>query len=163
VYTLPRKDTSYLQAFDTLISAGLLSRRISIVNATVSFWNETFGTEDGLEYSPQVVKALRKLQPTVELQLSSPLPPNRDVSCSFQNIVVVVAKSSRRLVLLFQFKARMMRLRAKFLQQKARGYSSLPKGVFLLSGCLLLQHSSRSTPRLVLKSRARAHHFEDGR
>jgi hypothetical protein len=88
MHALPRKDTSYLQAFDTLVSAGLLSRRISIVNATVSFWNETFGAEEGLEYPPQVAKALRKLQPTVELQLTSPLPAGGDVSCSYHIIVI---------------------------------------------------------------------------
>jgi hypothetical protein len=79
----PRKDSTYLQAFDTLIAAGLSCRRISIVNATVGFWNESFGAEDDLEYPPMVAKALRKLKPTVELQLPGVLPLAEEVSHTF--------------------------------------------------------------------------------
>lgn len=59
-----------LDTFAELIRAGLSSRRQSIVNKTVDFWNSTFGEADALEYPPDIKRALLRLRPfVVDLKL----------------------------------------------------------------------------------------------
>jgi hypothetical protein len=60
-----------LDSLDTLIAAGLSSRRKSIVNATVVCWDSTFGDNEVLQYPPKSRKALQKLQQRVEIRLPS--------------------------------------------------------------------------------------------
>lgn len=52
-----------------MFAAGLNSSHRAIVNATVAFWNDTFGQLDALTYPPKVELALRRVQPLVELDL----------------------------------------------------------------------------------------------
>lgn len=61
--------SSCLDTFGELIWAGLASRRQSIVNKTVLFWNSTFGDADALEYPPEIKGALLRLRPFVDLKL----------------------------------------------------------------------------------------------
>ncbi|KAF1911420.1 Rap1-interacting factor 1 N terminal-domain-containing protein [Ampelomyces quisqualis] len=68
---LPRKDVQILLHLEPLITAGFVSRRQSIVNASIATWNKTFGLEGSLRYPPRLEGALRRLRPIVELTLPS--------------------------------------------------------------------------------------------
>ncbi|KAL1998984.1 hypothetical protein VTN02DRAFT_5229 [Thermoascus thermophilus] len=67
-------DTSSLRKFEVIISSGLESSHRSTANRFIEMWNNTFGLQESLEYPDSVVRALRKLEPFVELQLPC-LPP----------------------------------------------------------------------------------------
>ncbi|KAH7032382.1 Rap1-interacting factor 1 N terminal-domain-containing protein [Macrophomina phaseolina] len=69
VEQLPKHDTMLLKVLDTLIVAGLRSRRQRIVNRTIETWNKTFGGQKSLQYPVGVEKGLRRLRAVVELQL----------------------------------------------------------------------------------------------
>lgn len=58
-----------LKALDVLFAAALNSSHGTIINATVIFWNETFGQLDSLAYPPKVELALRRVKALVELDL----------------------------------------------------------------------------------------------
>ncbi len=47
---LPKTDSQILQYLEPLITAGFLSRRRSIVNISIRFWNDTFGKEETLRF-----------------------------------------------------------------------------------------------------------------
>jgi hypothetical protein len=68
---LPRKDAQILLHLETLITAGFLSRRRSIVNISITTWNNTFGKEESLRYPSRLEHALRQMRSTVELSLPS--------------------------------------------------------------------------------------------
>lgn len=65
---LPSSET-LLKALDILFAAGLNSSHRSIVNDTVTFWNDTFGQLESISYPPNVEHALRRIRPLVELEL----------------------------------------------------------------------------------------------
>ncbi len=68
---LPKTDSQILQYLEPLITAGFLSRRRSIVNISIRFWNDTFGKEETLRFPSRLEQALRQLYNTVELSLPS--------------------------------------------------------------------------------------------
>jgi hypothetical protein len=68
---LPRKDGHILIHLESLITAGFVSRRRSIVNISITTWNKTFGQEESLQYPSGLEHALRRLRTTVELSLPS--------------------------------------------------------------------------------------------
>jgi hypothetical protein len=68
---LLQKDSQTLSRLESLITAGFLSRRRSIVNVSIATWNNTFGKEDSLRYPPRLEQALRRLRNSVELSLPS--------------------------------------------------------------------------------------------
>ncbi|EUC36782.1 hypothetical protein COCCADRAFT_87285 [Bipolaris zeicola 26-R-13] len=68
---LPRKDSQTLLHLETLITAGFVSRRRSIVNISIETWNSTFGKEDSLQYPANLEQALRRLRGSVDLSLPS--------------------------------------------------------------------------------------------
>lgn len=74
VQCIPRKDSTLLKALAPLITAGLRSKRGSIVNATIDMWNTSFGLQQSLDYPEEVQQALRRLRPFVDLEL--PTFPN---------------------------------------------------------------------------------------
>lgn len=57
--TLPTKDSTLLKAVEGLLVAGFSSPHKDVVNATILFWNDTFGNEQSLEYPPKLEKVLR--------------------------------------------------------------------------------------------------------
>ncbi|PBP16153.1 telomere length regulator protein [Diplocarpon rosae] len=62
--------TEVLSVLETLICSGLNSKHMSIVNATIKFWNQSFGScEEHLAYPESVKEALLKLRTAAELQL----------------------------------------------------------------------------------------------
>lgn len=71
-------NTLLLKGLDILFAAGFSSSHRTIINASVSFWNETFGRLDALDYPPKVEMAIRRLRPLVDLDLPS-FPENDDV------------------------------------------------------------------------------------
>lgn len=68
---LQRHDSMLLKALETILASGFLSRRRAIVNATVIFWNKTFGASESLEYPKSVEIAIRRLRSFVDIQLVS--------------------------------------------------------------------------------------------
>ncbi|KAF2485591.1 Rap1-interacting factor 1 N terminal-domain-containing protein [Neohortaea acidophila] len=68
---LPNTDTTLLKAIDQLLVAGLTSPHRSIVNSTIIFWNNTFGTQETLEYSVELEKILRARAIDAEITLPS--------------------------------------------------------------------------------------------
>lgn len=78
---LPRKDSQVLLHLETLITAGFISRRRTIVNASITSWNKTFGKEDSLRYPPRLEMVLRRLRGSVDLVLPSlEIEENEEVS-----------------------------------------------------------------------------------
>lgn len=68
---LPRKDSQILLHLESLITAGFLSRRRSIINISIATWEKTFGKEDSLRYPPRLETVLRRLRNSVDLILPS--------------------------------------------------------------------------------------------
>ncbi|KAJ5062673.1 Rap1-interacting factor 1 N terminal-domain-containing protein [Bipolaris maydis] len=68
---LPRRDSQTLLHLETLITAGFVSRRRSIVNISIETWNNTFGKEENLQYPTNLEQALRRLRSSVDLSLPS--------------------------------------------------------------------------------------------
>lgn len=68
---LPQQDGQALLHLETLLTAGFVSRRRSIVNISIETWNKTFGKQDSLQYPPNLEQALRRLRNSVELSLPS--------------------------------------------------------------------------------------------
>ena len=68
---LPRRDSQTLLHLETLITAGFVSRRRSIVNISIETWNSTFGKEDSLQYPASLEQPLRCLRGSVDLSLPS--------------------------------------------------------------------------------------------
>ena len=66
---LPRHDSISLQSLAILISSGLESKRKVIVNNSINVWNDTFGTQDTLEYPARVRIVMKKLRPIADLNL----------------------------------------------------------------------------------------------
>lgn len=56
---IPRKDTLLLESLDKLLVAGFSSPSKAIVNSTIVFWNQTFGTESLLTYPSSLQPVLR--------------------------------------------------------------------------------------------------------
>ncbi|GAD98472.1 hypothetical protein NFIA_107330 [Paecilomyces variotii No. 5] len=67
-------DTYTLRKFSTIISSGLDSSHKSTKNRFIGLWNATFGLQKSLEYPDNVLSALRKLEPYINLQLPSLSP-----------------------------------------------------------------------------------------
>jgi hypothetical protein len=63
---------------ESLITAGFLSRRRSIVNISITTWNNTFGKEERLQYPTRLEQALRRLRNSVDLHLPSLEVRNED-------------------------------------------------------------------------------------
>ncbi|WPG98242.1 Hypothetical protein R9X50_00103000 [Acrodontium crateriforme] len=57
--TLPNKDSILVSALETLITAGYSSPHKAIVNETIMFWNEEFGSLDDLTYPEKLQQVLR--------------------------------------------------------------------------------------------------------
>ncbi|KAF3038223.1 hypothetical protein E8E11_000304 [Didymella keratinophila] len=68
---LPRKDGQVLLHLESLITAGFVSRRRDIVNASITTWNKTFGKEGSLKYPLRLEAVLRRLRGSVDLVLPS--------------------------------------------------------------------------------------------
>lgn len=62
-------NTLLLRGLDTLFAAGFSSSHRAIINTSATFWNETFGQLDALDYPPTVEIAIRRLRPLVDLDL----------------------------------------------------------------------------------------------
>lgn len=67
-------NTTSLQTFEAIVSAGLESVHKSTANRFIEMWNSTFGLQESVTYPSGVQAALQKLEPLVELQLPRPLP-----------------------------------------------------------------------------------------
>ncbi|PBP21177.1 telomere length regulator protein [Diplocarpon rosae] len=62
--------TEVLSVLEALICSGLNSKHMSIVNATIKFWNQYFGScEEHFAYPESVKEALLRLRTAAELQL----------------------------------------------------------------------------------------------
>jgi hypothetical protein len=83
---LPRKDGQLLVHLESLITAGFVSRRRSIVNISIATWNKTFGQEESLRYPSQLEQALRRLRKTVELSLPSLDIQDEDVVSTVETV-----------------------------------------------------------------------------
>lgn len=68
---LPRKDSQILLHLEPLVAAGFLSTRRSIVNISITTWNNTFGQEESLRYPSRLEQALRRLRGSVSISLPS--------------------------------------------------------------------------------------------
>ncbi|KAI9743639.1 MAG: hypothetical protein M1818_002955 [Claussenomyces sp. TS43310] len=68
---LPQASSDVLHTIETLLCSGLESKHRPIVNATATFWNNTFGSQAELQYPQHVQTALRKLRHAADLQLPS--------------------------------------------------------------------------------------------
>jgi hypothetical protein len=68
---LPRKDGQVLLHLEPLITAGFVSRRRDIVNASITTWNKTFGKEGSLKYPLRLETVLRRLRSSVDVVLPS--------------------------------------------------------------------------------------------
>lgn len=66
---LPRKDGALLSLLQPLFVAGFASPKRSIVNRTITFWNENFGDQETLRYPAKLEKVLRAALSHVELDL----------------------------------------------------------------------------------------------
>ncbi|OWP04417.1 hypothetical protein B2J93_4422 [Marssonina coronariae] len=65
-----KSHTEVLSVLETLVCSGLNSKHMSIVNATIEFWNKSFGScEEHLTYPEPVKEALLRLRLVTELQL----------------------------------------------------------------------------------------------
>lgn len=62
-------DSKTLAAYQDVITAGLSSRRTTIVRDTVDFWNSTFGKADSLQYPDQLRAALQRIRSIADLDL----------------------------------------------------------------------------------------------
>ena len=64
--------TKLLSVLEILMSSGLESKHKTIVNATITLWNSTFGTcQDNLEYPTRVADILLRLRPIADIDLPS--------------------------------------------------------------------------------------------
>ncbi|KAF2760333.1 hypothetical protein EJ05DRAFT_498292 [Pseudovirgaria hyperparasitica] len=68
---LPQKNTATLAALDILLIAGFSSSRREIVNATVEFWNDTFGKQDTLAYPSPLVPVIERLRRVLDIEVPS--------------------------------------------------------------------------------------------
>ncbi|KAI9815955.1 MAG: hypothetical protein M1827_001947 [Pycnora praestabilis] len=69
IQSLSAKDSASLRTLESVISAGLRSRRNAFLESTIELWNTSFGKERSLEYPSKVSDALRKLRSVAELLL----------------------------------------------------------------------------------------------
>ncbi|KAF2468541.1 uncharacterized protein BDR25DRAFT_344263 [Lindgomyces ingoldianus] len=76
---LPRKDSSMLVVLEPLVTAGFSSRRLSIVNISITTWNATFGKEESLRYPSRLENILRRFHSTVNISLPSLSLKDEDV------------------------------------------------------------------------------------
>lgn len=67
--SLPQTDTTLLKALESLLTAGFSSPQRAIVNATIDFWNSTFGSQETLEYPQKLETVLRARLAETELIL----------------------------------------------------------------------------------------------
>lgn len=68
--SIPRKDTPLLQSLNRLLIAGFSSPNKAIVNSTIVFWNDSFGSSDAfLIYPPALQSVLRARRAQTELFL----------------------------------------------------------------------------------------------
>lgn len=87
---LPRKDRQVLLHLEPLITAGFVSRRRDIVNASITTWNNTFGKEASLKYPLRLEAVLRRLRGSVDLILPSlAIEDDESVSSSLANALML--------------------------------------------------------------------------
>lgn len=67
--TLPSKDSNILRALEPLLVAGFASPHRSIVNETILFWNDTFGSQPSLIYPSQLEAVLRARSADADIEL----------------------------------------------------------------------------------------------
>lgn len=69
--SLPCKDSALLKTLEPLFAAGFSSPHRDIVNQTIICWNETFGSEDSLEYPEKLELVLRARLVDADINLPS--------------------------------------------------------------------------------------------
>lgn len=67
--TCPKKDSALLKALEPLFVAGLSSPHKTIVKDTIRFWNQSFGTEDSLDYPSTLRDVLRTRAMDTDIEL----------------------------------------------------------------------------------------------
>ncbi|KAF2171522.1 hypothetical protein M409DRAFT_63758 [Zasmidium cellare ATCC 36951] len=68
-HSFPEMDSVLLEALEPLVTAGLASPSKDIVNHTITFWNESFGSQDTLEYPAKLLPVLRARRAQADMQL----------------------------------------------------------------------------------------------
>lgn len=79
VSNLPRRDVTLVRALEVLISSGLSSRRMAVINETVNLWSRSFDL-DADDCPPKIAKTLRKLRSQHQVQLASSFTKEADDS-----------------------------------------------------------------------------------
>lgn len=67
--TCEKTDSVLLEKLSLLVSSGLESRHKPTTNNFIRMWNATFGLQQNLTYPELVEKALRRLEPFINLHL----------------------------------------------------------------------------------------------
>lgn len=62
-------DSALLETLEPILVAGLSSPSKEIVNRTITFWNESFGAQDILDYPPKLLPVLRARRTQADIQL----------------------------------------------------------------------------------------------
>ncbi|KAL8808328.1 MAG: hypothetical protein Q9182_000148 [Xanthomendoza sp. 2 TL-2023] len=66
---VPKPDSFCLSRLQDLITSGFQSRHKRVVNEWITAWNQTFGRAETLEYPVTLRIVLKKLRPTVDIEL----------------------------------------------------------------------------------------------
>ena len=74
--TLPFKDSALLKVLEPLLVAGFSSPHRTIVNQTIIYWNETFGSAESLDYPDKLESVLRAR--LADADISLPTFPESD-------------------------------------------------------------------------------------
>lgn len=113
-------DTRLLEVVEDLLLAGLDNRQKPVVNATITFWNGSFGRQTEIQYPQKLAKVLLSLKPVAAISLPGwqenkiegqneegkqqrqVTPPefSQELSASSQEQVLLGRKSMGRLLIL---------------------------------------------------------------
>ncbi|KAL8700522.1 MAG: hypothetical protein Q9224_000927 [Gallowayella concinna] len=67
--SVPNPDNSCLSMLQDLVISGFRSRHKRVVNEWITTWNQTFARAETLEYPPSLRIVLKKLRPTIDIEL----------------------------------------------------------------------------------------------
>ncbi|KAL8679813.1 MAG: hypothetical protein Q9186_003929 [Xanthomendoza sp. 1 TL-2023] len=67
--SVPKPDNSCLSMLQDLVISGFRSRHKRVVNEWITTWNQTFARAETLEYPPSLRIVLKKLRPTIDIEL----------------------------------------------------------------------------------------------